>query len=67
MSHKLSAENNVHNETEIIKQAVFNANKIKTAVLLKISLRQHLVLPVCPGGSSNMTVSFFYIALILNR
>ena len=65
MSHKLSAENNVHNETEIIKQAVFNANKIKTAVLLKISLRQHLVL--CPGGSSNMTVSFFYIALILNR
>ena len=35
MSHKLSAENNVHNETEIIKQAVFNAKKDQNYSIVK--------------------------------
>ena len=35
MSHKLSAENNVHNETEIIKQTVFNAKKDQNYSIVK--------------------------------
>ena len=35
MSHKLSAENNVLNETEIIKQAVFNAKKDQNYSIVK--------------------------------
>ena len=35
MSHKLSIENNVHNETKIIKQAVFNAKKDQNYSIVK--------------------------------
>ena len=35
MSHKLSAENNVHDETEIIRQAVFDAKKDQNYSIVK--------------------------------
>ena len=64
MSDKLSAENNVHNETELIKQAVFNAKDQNCSIVKDIIKATSRFLS---WRFVKYDCEFFYIALISNH